>query len=151
VWGAQITAWVGKQVAVEVGAGYSPSASIAFATYYFPLTCTTTGESSTRLMVGSARLLVALSPPTVRHPVLYVSASVGVVSYSGLEFSARGTEWGPDLGVGVRMPLTATMAPRVELEDVVEPASPTGSNLILSVTLGGRRTSASDASGVTDP
>jgi hypothetical protein len=46
------------------------------------------------------------------------------------------------------------MAPRVELEDVVEPASPTGSNLILSaglsVALGGGRTPASDATGVTD-
>jgi hypothetical protein len=169
VWGAQLTAWFGKQVAVELGAGYSPSASIAqqrtstwldggpFATCDFPQTCTSTAEASTQLTVGSARLLVTLSPPTVGHPSLYVIAGVGVVNYNGAplqEFGYGGaTEWGPDLGVGVRMPLTATMAPRVELEDVFEPASIRNDLIMsagLSVAVGGGRTPASDASGVTD-
>jgi hypothetical protein len=67
------------------------------------------------------------------------------------------TVWGPVLGVGARVPLSPTLALRLEVEDYLSRPTDVGgevSALVFSVgpsvTLGGRRTPASDAWGVTD-
>jgi hypothetical protein len=130
IGGALLSAWLGKWVAVEIGGGYSPGRTV---TGNYDCSCGIGGcfgscpsetHASAHVVTGSARLLITLAPPKVRRPSPYVIAGGGVVNHGGRGFDAaeqtagtalQSTYWGLILGVGVRMPLTPTRAPRVEL------------------------------------
>jgi hypothetical protein len=134
VGGVRLTAWFSRRFATEVSVAYSPSgtASRAYDCWHsfnfggsdYCSSATVTDKSS-RVVTGSARVLFApLSPPTQRHPSLYVVAGIGVFHRSGPGFQAAeqtagtavpSTDWGPVVGVGARVPVTSTLAYRAEL------------------------------------
>jgi hypothetical protein len=151
IGGAQLTAWLGKQVAVEIAGGYSQSATVT-RTYLgcecpaiggCPSSCVSVNHRSARVVTGSTRLLVTFATPRLGRPSLYVVAGWGVVKHGGPGFDAaeqtagtalQSTYWGPIVGVGVRMPLTPTRAPRVELVRV-QPGTRPQADWVLSVGL----------------
>ena len=146
--GGQLTAWLGNQVAIEVTGAYSPGETVT-STYAcncvvpggcYPKPCVIDTDKSAHVVTGSARLLLAFAPPRVRRPSLYVVVGGGVVNHGGTGFHAaeqtagtalQSTYWGPIVGVGVRLPLTPTRAPRLELVRV-QPGSQGQADWVLS-------------------
>ena len=147
IGGALLSAWWGRQVAVEVAGGYSPSGTVT-RTYAcnivlgrIPSDCYSVTRRSAHVVTGSARLLVSITPPRVGRPSLYVVAGGGVLKHGGPGFDAaeqtagtslQSTYWGLVVGVGVRMPLTSTRAPRVELVRV-QPGTEPQADWVISV------------------
>jgi hypothetical protein len=123
-------------------------------------------HGSTTWGASPGLLFDILSSP--HHASLFIVGGVSVATLGGpaapgglvgaYDFAMpTQTVWGPVLGVGARVPLSPTLALRLEVEDYLYRPTDVGgevSALVFSVgpsvTLGGRRTPASDAWGVTD-
>jgi len=84
-----------------------------------------------------------LTPPQVGHVSPYLAAGLGFVARGGSGFDAvhgmgvQSPDVGPDFGVGLRLPVTARLATRAELQVVTETAWAAGGapNLVLSAGL----------------
>jgi hypothetical protein len=131
--GVQLTAWFGRRFAAEMGVAYSPSRTVSRTS---ECGCTAIGgggcsgcstltasDASSRVVTGSARVLFTLRPSTLRHASPYGVAGIGVFHRSGPGVQAAeqtvgtavpSTDWGPLIGVGVRVPVTSAFVPRAE-------------------------------------
>ncbi len=85
------------------------------------------------MVVASARALVFLRPPALRRPLPYLIAGLGWLSHGGP--AGATTDLGPDLGVGLRLPVTPVLAPWVELQCLAITGATAGfaPNLLLSM------------------
>jgi hypothetical protein len=148
--GGLLSVWIGPKVAVELGLGYSSSSIFSQSSNsecFAGQACTTTSTRSTDapafVVAGSARALVMLTPPRAGHLTPYVVAGFGFVARGGSGYDAvhglgiESPDLGPDLGVGLRLPVTAALAARAELQVVTETEWAAGGapNLALSVGL----------------
>src|ERR1700694_2911867 len=119
--GGRITAWLNNRTGIDLSLGYSrsratglpPSASLR--------------DTSASIVVGSARVLVNLTPRMARTS-FSVAAGFSFVAHGGEAYaalnayrlaygSAGSTGWGPVLGVVGRFILVPPLAMRVDLED----------------------------------
>jgi hypothetical protein len=148
--GAQLSAWFGSHVALEIAGAYAPSGTVTRtyacdcqATGGCPSNCVTSDPEAAYVVTGSARLLVPFAPPRVGRPSLYVVAGCSVVNHGGMGFDAaeriaghalQSTYWGPIVGVGARLQLTPARAERVELVRIQQGTQPQA-DLVLSVGL----------------
>ena len=110
IGGARLTFWGSKHLGFEAVGGYAPA----------KISGETINETNTNLLVASARLLLALTPPSNR---------VGFFIAGGPALLARGkdpfdndqssTDFGGNVGVGLRFALgeSGNSAIRLDLED----------------------------------
>ena len=150
IGGAQVGAWLGKQVAAEIAGGFSPSGTVTrhyacggLVTEPFPSGCIVSAPQAAYVVMGGARLLVTSAPARLGRPALYVVAGWSVINRGGSGLDAaeqisghalQRTYWGPIIGIGVRMPRTPTRGPRVELLRV-QPGGQPQADWVLSVGL----------------
>lgn len=111
IMGARITTWGRSPVGFELTAGFAPARVHVAGT-------TVNEDRNTQVFVGGAKLLLGLSPENSR---------VGIFLSGGPSIIRRGhnvgtadqstTDWGGVLGLGVRIPFSASVGLRLEAED----------------------------------
>jgi hypothetical protein len=107
-FGARLTTWVGKRVALDLSVGrWDAGSDIGSATADMTTGCLgvlfnfTSPDSAGFFVVGGLSFV-----------------SLGGSTYSsGSPYASSQTDWGPVLGVGARVPFSPTLALRVEVED----------------------------------
>ena len=72
--------------------------------------------------------------PCVLRPSPYLIAGLGWLSHSGSSAAGGKTDFGPDVGVGLRLPVTSWLAPWVEGQflTITQALPALGPNLLLS-------------------
>jgi hypothetical protein len=160
ILGGQITSWFGNRFGIDFSLGYAFSGMVSQ-----PLPgpallsggmAAVGGDTSAHVVMGSARLLVSVTPPMTRTS-LYLVAGWSFVTHGGDGYAATvqtfgdpgSTDWGPVLGLGARVELIPLLAPRAELQYYLYDAGPGAAishfrgdlvySLGLSVTLSGQR------------
>ena len=116
--GGRITGLLNNRTGIDLSLGYSGSrvAGLPSANYLDP-----PRDMSASIVVGSARVLVNLTPRMVRTS-FYVAAGFSFVAHGGdpyaaPEFGGGATGWGPVVGVLARFMLVPPLAIRADLED----------------------------------
>jgi len=119
--GVRLLGWVRDNVALTLAVAYSPSGTttqggsnspipVPGTLTYEPINMSATGS----VVTGSARALFFVRPDAARRPSTYFIAGLGWLSHNSGNAAGAKTDFGPDLGAGLRLPLTPTIASWVE-------------------------------------
>ena len=143
VFGARVTAWGRKRVALDLSLGYSRSAvtrhgllaEVPSGMLVGPTSTDATGTAD--IVTGSARVLLSLTPRTDRASC-YVAAGLALVTHRGAAYSnvVGNTGWGPVVGAAGRFRLAPALALRAELDDYVYSLSGTAATRPPAYSLG---------------
>jgi hypothetical protein len=110
IGGARLTFWGSKHLGFEATGGYAPA----------KISGETVNETNTNLLVASARLLLALTPPTNRVG-FYIAGGPALLTRGRNTFDddRSSTDFGGNVGVGFRFALgeSGNSAVRLDLED----------------------------------
>ena len=115
--GVRVLGWVRDNLALTVAVAYSPSGTttqggsnspipVPGTLTYEPINLSARGS----VVTGSARALFFVRPDAARRPSTYFIAGLGWLSHNSGNAAAAKTDFGPDLGAGLRLPLTPTIA-----------------------------------------
>jgi hypothetical protein len=120
--GGRITAWLNNRTGIDLSLGYSRSRATGLPP------STSLRDTSATIVIGSARVLINLTPRMVRTS-FSVAAGVSFVAHGGDAYAAlnayrllygptgNATGWGPVVGVVARFMLAPRLAIRADLED----------------------------------
>jgi hypothetical protein len=110
IGGARLTFWGSKHLGFEAVGGYAPA----------KVSGTTINEVNTNLLVASARLILALTPPSNRVG-FFIAGGPALLTRGKNTFdnNASKTDFGGNAGIGFRFGLgeTGNSAIRLDLED----------------------------------
>ncbi|HUR93317.1 MAG TPA: outer membrane beta-barrel protein [Gemmatimonadales bacterium] len=110
IGGARLTFWGSKHIGFEVTGGYAPAR----------ISGETVNETNTNLLVASARLMLALTPPSNRVG-FYIAGGPALLTRGRNTFDddRSSTDFGGNVGVGFRFGLgqSGNSAIRLDLED----------------------------------
>ena len=111
--GARLTTWGRSPLGFELAAGFAPARVTVSGTG-----TTINGSRNTQVFVGGAKLLLGLSPENSRVGV-FLSGGPSIIrrGHDVARNDASTTDWGGVLGLGVRIPLSASVGLRLETED----------------------------------
>lgn len=109
--GARLTFWGKSPVGFELTGGFAPAHVTVAGT-------TVNADRNTQVFVGGAKLMLGLSPATSRLG-FFLSGGPALIRMGhnvGEESQSR-TDWGGVGGLGVRIPFSASVGMRLEVED----------------------------------
>jgi len=109
--GARLTFWGKSPVGFELTGGFAPAHVTVVGT-------TVNEDRNTQVFVGGAKLMLGLSPATSRVG-FFLSGGPSIIRIGanvGQESKSR-TDWGGVGGLGVRIPFSASVGMRLEVED----------------------------------
>ena len=109
--GARLTFWGKSPLGFELTGGFAPAHVTVAGT-------TVNGDRSTQVFVGGAKLMLGLSPATSRLGVfLSGGPSLIRVGRNVAHEDRSTTDWGGVVGLGLRIPFSASVGLRLEGED----------------------------------
>lgn len=109
--GARLTFWGKSPVGFELTGGFAPARVTVAGT-------TVNEDRNTQVFVGGAKLMLGLSPASSRFG-FFLSGGPALIRMGhnvGEESQSR-TDWGGVGGLGVRIPFSASVGMRLEVED----------------------------------
>lgn len=109
--GARLTFWGKSPLGFELTGGFAPAHVSVAGT-------TVNADRNTQVFVGGAKLMLGLSPATSRVG-FFLSGGPSLIRVGhnvGQESESR-TDWGGVAGLGVRIPFSASVGMRLEVED----------------------------------
>lgn len=109
--GARLTFWGKSPVGFELTGGFAPARVHVSGT-------TINGDRNTQVFLGGAKLMLGLSPATSRVG-FFLSGGPSIIRRGRdvARESESATDWGGVLGLGVRIPFSASVGLRLEGED----------------------------------
>jgi hypothetical protein len=111
IGGARLTFWGRSPVGFELTGGFAPARVRVSGT-------TVNGDRNTQVFVGGAKLMLGLSPASSRLGI-FLSGGPSIIRVGhnvGRENESR-TDWGGVIGLGLRIPFSASVGLRLETED----------------------------------
>lgn len=109
--GARLTFWGRSPVGFELTGGFAPARVRVAGT-------TVNEDRNTQVFVGGAKLMLGLSPATSRLGVfLSGGPSIIRVGHNVGRENESNTDWGGVVGLGLRIPFSASVGLRLEAED----------------------------------
>ena len=109
--GARLTFWGKSPVGFELTGGFAPAHVSVAGT-------TVNADRNTQVFVGGAKLMLGLSPATSRVGIfLSGGPSIIRVGHDVARESESRTDWGGVAGLGLRIPFSASVGMRLEVED----------------------------------
>ena len=109
--GARLTFWGRSPVGFELTGGFAPARVRVSGT-------TVNADRNTQVFVGGAKLMLGLSPASSRLGI-FLSGGPSIIRVGhnvGRENESR-TDWGGVVGLGLRIPFSASVGLRLEAED----------------------------------
>jgi hypothetical protein len=109
--GARLTFWGNSPVGFELTGGFAPARVRVAGT-------TVNSDRNTQVFVGGAKLMLGLSPATSRLGI-FLSGGPSIIRVGhnvGREHESH-TDWGGVVGLGLRIPFSASVGLRLEAED----------------------------------
>lgn len=111
IGGARLTFWGHSPVGFELTGGFAPARVRVSGT-------TINGDRNSQVFVGGAKVMLGLSPATSRLGIfLSAGPSIIRVGHNVGRESQSSTDWGGVVGLGLRIPFSASVGLRVETED----------------------------------
>jgi hypothetical protein len=111
IGGARLTFWGRSPVGFELTGGFAPARVRVSGT-------TVNGDRNSQVFVGGAKLMLGLSPATSRVGIfLSGGPSIIRVGHNVGRESQSSTDWGGVVGLGLRIPFSASVGLRLEAED----------------------------------
>lgn len=111
IGGARLTFWGNSPVGFELTGGFAPARVRVSGT-------TVNGDRNSQVFVGGAKLMLGLSPATSRLGI-FLSGGPSIIRVGhnvGLQ-SQSSTDWGGVVGLGLRIPFSASVGLRLDTED----------------------------------
>ena len=109
--GARLTFWGKSPVGFELTGGFAPARVRVAGT-------TVNEDRNTQVFVGGAKLMLGLSPASSRLGVfLSGGPSIIRVGHNVGRENESNTDWGGVVGLGLRIPFSASVGLRLEVED----------------------------------
>ncbi|MGH7521333.1 MAG: outer membrane beta-barrel protein [Gemmatimonadales bacterium] len=111
IGGARLTFWGKSPVGFELTGGFAPARVRVAGT-------TVNSDRNTQVFVGGAKLMLGLSPATSRLGI-FLSGGPSIIRVGhnvGRENESH-TDWGGVVGLGLRIPFSASVGLRLEAED----------------------------------
>jgi len=111
IGGARLTFWGKSPLGFELTGGFAPARVSVAGT-------TVNGDRNTQVFLGGAKLMLGLSPATSRLGV-FVSGGPSLirVGHNVAHEDQSTTDWGGVVGLGLRIPFSASVGLRLEGED----------------------------------
>jgi hypothetical protein len=111
IGGARLTFWGRSPVGFELTGGFAPARVRVAGT-------TVNNDRNTQVFVGGAKLMLGLSPATSRVGIfLSGGPSIIRVGHNVGRENESNTDWGGVVGLGFRIPFSASVGLRLEAED----------------------------------
>lgn len=113
IGGARLTFWGRSPIGLELTAGFAPARVRVSGTGTI-----INGERNTQVFVGAAKLMLGLSPATSRLGI-FLSGGPSIIRTGhnvGLQ-SQSSTDLGGVVGLGIRIPFSASVGLRLDTED----------------------------------
>jgi hypothetical protein len=109
--GARLTFWGDSPLGFELTGGFAPARVRVAGT-------TVNADRNTQVFVAGAKLMLGLSPATSRLGVfLSGGPSLIRVGHNVAQDDESSTDWGGVVGLGLRIPFSASVGMRLEAED----------------------------------
>lgn len=109
--GARLTFWGKSPVGFELTGGFAPARVRVAGT-------TVNEDRNTQVFVGGAKLMLGLSPASSRLGIfLSGGPSIIRVGHNVGRENESNTDWGGVVGLGMRIPFSASVGLRLEIED----------------------------------
>jgi hypothetical protein len=111
IGGARLTFWGKSPIGFELTGGFAPAHVSVAGT-------TVNADRNTQVFLGGAKLMLGLSPATSRVGVfLDGGASMIRIGHNVAHDDESSTDWGGVVGLGLRIPFSASVGLRLEGED----------------------------------